>query len=101
MIIEKIDPIIDKPAPLNNLWMVLTSPSLKPETESRTDLESLVAEVVAEIIAEIEKPNITRQSNIINVTIEAIKYFCCLGAVDPFTICFINFSVKPAVTSSS
>ena len=35
---EKIEPIIDNPAPLNSCFKVFTNPSLRSDTESNTDL---------------------------------------------------------------
>ena len=99
---EKIEPIIDSPAPLNSCLRVLTSPSLSLGIESKTDFESPIEDGVAEIIAEIEKPNITKHSIVMNAATDAMKYFCCFGTADfLITIFFINFSVKPALTSSS
>ena len=98
---EKIEPIIDRPVPLNNCCSDLTNPSLNPVTESRIDCVLLVVEDEAESIAEIEKPNITRHNKVMNDTIEAIKYFCCFGTVERLTIFFINLSVKSELSSSS
>lgn len=98
---EKIEPIIDNPVPLNNCCSASTSPPLRFDTESNTDLGSSIDEDVADIIADIENPNITRQRININVTTEAMKYFCCFGTADLVMSCFINFSVKPGLTSSS
>lgn len=99
---EKIEPIIDNPAPLNRCLRISTSPSLRLGIESKTELESPIEDGAEETIAEIEKPKITRHSNVINVAIEKMKYFCCFGTENfLLTICFINESVKAGFTSSS
>jgi len=53
-IIEKIDPIIESPEPVNKCLRIVTIPSLKPDIESKIDLDSPTGEDVAEIMAEIE-----------------------------------------------
>ena len=100
--IEKMEPMIDKPVPLNNCFIVDTIPSLRFGIESKTEPESGIEDDVDEITAEIENPNITRQRIVINVATDAIKYFCCFGITNFLVeIFFIKISVNPALTSSS
>ena len=91
MIIEKIEPIIDKPWPLKSFSMNFTKPSLNIDNVSTTDLDSPIDDEDEEITAEIEKPKITRQSSVINVAIDTIKYFCCLGTTNFLFAIFIQF----------
>ena len=98
--IEKTEPMIDKPVPLNNCLSVVIIPSLRLGIESNTEPESAIEDGVDEITAEMENPKITRQRIVMKVATDAIKYFCCFGITNFFfVICFINVSVNPALTS--
>ena len=82
--IEKIEPIIDNPVPLNICFKIFINPSLRLGIESKRELESPIEDGVVEMTAEIENPKITRQSNVIKVATEAMKYFCCFGSTNFF-----------------
>ena len=96
MIIEKIDPIIDKPCPLKSFSINFINPLLNTVIESTIDLVSPIEEEAEEITAEMETPKIIRQSNAINDATDTMKYFCCFGTTKRFrTTRDITLSVNP------